>query len=224
MEKTAHEPDVQLLSTFFTPEEVNLLMSKSTVVKYHKRETIIKKGEFLSNLVLMFSGYAKVEVEKGNKNLIYDIVRATHLIGLPVVLSQEKYDFSVVSLTDCEVRLLPVDVVKSILAENGKAALEIIHYGNANFLEPLMDKLQCVSHNNVRGRLAHLLLSLAKIHESFAFTLLITRTEMAQMIGFSRENVIRILSEFHTEKVLTISGKHIEIKDSAKLEELARYS
>jgi CRP-like cAMP-binding protein len=47
---------------------------------------------------------------------------------------------------------------------------------------------------------------------------------MAEMIGFSRENVIRILSEFHTENIISISGKNIEIKNFPKLEELARYS
>jgi len=224
MDKNVQTADIKLLSSIFSPDDMNLLLSKSTVVKYHKRETVVKKGEFLSHMVLLTKGYVKVETERGNKNLIYDIVSGPNIPGLPAILSWDKFDLSIVSLSDCEVRFLEMDVFKKVLRENGNAAMELINYGNNHFLFPMLEKLQCISHNNVRGRLAHLLISLTQIHDSKAFTLLITRTEMAQMIGFSRENVIRILSEFHNEGVITISGKHIEVKDMNKLNDLALYS
>jgi DNA-binding transcriptional regulator LsrR (DeoR family) len=44
------------------------------------------------------------------------------------------------------------------------------------------------------------------------------------MIGFSRENVIRTLSEFNAESIIKINGKSIEILDFIKLEDLAKYS
>lgn len=224
-ETVQQDIDRDFIASIFQPENVDVILSKSTTVKYRKRETVIKSGEFVSHLILIYKGFVKVEIEKGKRNLILDIVPALNIIGLPVVLNLAKYDFSIVSLTECEVRLLPIDTIKSIISGNGKVAMQIINYSNDQFVFPMLNKLQCISHNNVRGRLAQLLLNLAQnTHQSKSFTLFISRTEMAEMIGFSRENVIRILSEFHTENIISISGKNIEIKNFPKLEELARYS
>jgi hypothetical protein len=44
------------------------------------------------------------------------------------------------------------------------------------------------------------------------------------MIGFSRENVIRVLAEFNSEGIINLSGKSIEIKEIERLEEIAKYS
>ncbi len=213
------------LSKVLKPQELNTLLQKSAIVKYRKRETIVKKGEFATHLILVMDGYVKVEIEEGKKNLILDIVRGLNFIGLPLVLSFEKYCFSVVSLTETEVRFIPLETVKDILRNNSELSMAAIEYGNTHFVMPLLEKFQSASRNNIRGRLAKLILSLStKTHQSKRFVLLISRFEMAQMIGFSRENVIRMLTEFHNEGIISISGKSLEIIDFSRLEELAKYS
>ena len=213
------------LSKVIKPQEMNTLLDKSAVVRYKKRETIVKKGEFATNLVLLMDGFVKVEIDDGKRNFILDIVRGMNFVGLPLVLSFDKYLFSIVSLTDAEVRFIPFDVVKAILKDNNKLTMATIQYGNSSFVMPILEKLQSVSRNNIRGRLAELLLQFAtKIHKSKKFVLLLSRFEIAQMIGFSRENVIRMLTEFHNEGIITISGKSLEVLDIERLEELAKYS
>jgi CRP-like cAMP-binding protein len=207
------------------PDELTSLLQKSAMVSYRKRETIIKRGEFANHLVLLLEGFVKVENDETKKNFILDIVQGGHFIGLPLVLSMEKYEFSVVSLTDSQVLFIPVEILKKILLSNSKLALAIINYGNESFVSPLLDKLKSASRNNIRGRLAKLILNLAKeTHKSNTFALLISRFEMAQMIGFSRENVIRMLTEFHAEGIIKLSGKTMHVLDLERLEELSLYS
>ncbi|MFP4556851.1 MAG: Crp/Fnr family transcriptional regulator [Bacteroidales bacterium] len=213
------------LSKVLKPQDLNILFQKSAVVKYKKRETIVKKGEFATHLILVMDGFVKVEIEEGKKNFILDIVRGLNFIGLPLVLSLEKYLFSVVTLSDSEVRFIPLETVKEVLKDNTELSMAVIEYGNSHFVMPILEKLQSATRNNIRGRLAKLILNLAtKTHQSKRFVLLISRFEMAQMIGFSRENVIRMLTEFHNEGIIKISGKSLEIIDFARLEELAKYS
>jgi CRP-like cAMP-binding protein len=204
------------------PDELNLLLQKSAIVSYRKRETIIKRGEFANHLVLLIDGFVKVENDEAKKNFILDIVQGGNFIGLPLVLSMDKYEFSVVSLTDSQVLFIPVDILKKVLLSNSKLCMAVINYGNESFVAPLLDKLKSASRNNIRGRLAKLILLLAQeTHKSNSFALLISRFEMAQMIGFSRENVIRMLTEFHAEGIIKLSGKTMHVYSIEKLEELA---
>jgi CRP/FNR family transcriptional regulator, polysaccharide utilization system transcription regulator len=213
------------ISKYLQPDEVNLLLDKTTRITYRKRETIVKKGEFATHLVLLLSGFVKIEDDEGKKNFILDIVNGFNFVGLPLVLTSEKYMFSIVSLSDSEVVFIPMDVAKSILSSNSKLAFAFIEYGNNSFVMPLLDKLKSASHNNIRGRLAKLILHLSThTHQSRNFSLLISRFEIAQMIGFSRENVIRMLTEFHSEGIIRINGKSIELLDLSRLEDLAKYS
>ena len=205
--------------------ELEQILQKSTIVNYRKRETVVQRGEFANHLVFLIDGYVKVENDEGTKNFIFDIVQGMGFVGIPVVLSFDKYQFSVVTLSDTRVLFVPIDAFKDALKTNSKFALSVIEHGNADFVLPLLDKLKSASRNNIRGRLAKLLLYLAtETHRENNFTLLISRSEMAQMIGFSRENVIRMLSEFHSEGIIKISGKSLTVINLERLEELARYS
>jgi CRP-like cAMP-binding protein len=207
------------------PDELDDLMRKSTTVNYRKRETIVKKGEFISHLILLLNGFVKIEVDEGDKNFIFDIIHSVNFIGLPLVLTSDKYVFSAVSITDTQLQYIPLELVKKMIETNSKIALSAIRYGNESFVNPLFEKLKSSSLNNIRGRLAKLLLHFSlNIFNSKSFLLLIGRNEIAQMIGFSRENVIRTLSEFNVEGIIKINGKSIEILDSEKLKDLARYS
>ncbi len=202
--------------------ELDQILQKSTVVNYRKRETVIKKGEFANHLVFLIDGFVKVENDEGKKNFIFDIVQGKSFVGIPVVLSFEKYQFSVVTLTDARVLFVPIDVFKEVVKSNSKFALSVIEQGNLNFVLPLLDKLKSASRNNIRERLAKLLVYLSsETHKANKFTLLISRSEMAEMIGFSRENVIRMLSEFHAEGIIKISGKSLNVLNLEKLEEIS---
>lgn len=213
------------LSEVLKPDELNALLQKTTTVSYRKRETIVKRGEFATHLVLLIEGYVKVEIDEGKKNFILDIIQGVNFVGLPLVLSFEKYTFSIVSLSDAEVLFIPLDAVRRILEVNSKLALAVIRYGNDSFVLPMLEKLKSASRNNIRGRLAKLILHFSnETHKSKDFSLLISRFEIAQMIGFSRENVIRMLSEFNDEGIIKIHGKTIEVINFNRLEDLAKYS
>jgi CRP/FNR family transcriptional regulator len=207
------------------PEELRVIEQKSTVVRYGKRETIIKNGEFVTHMLVLLDGFVKVEMNEGKKNFIVDIVPSHNIIGFPVLLSAEKHFFNITSLTDSMIRFVPIELIKDIIESNGKFAYAFLKYSNDSFTIPMLDKLHCLSQNNIRGRLAKLIIHLSSCtHRCKKFSLLITRTEMAQMIGFSRENVIRMLTEFHNEGIINVKGKSIELNNLSRLDELAKYS
>ena len=52
------------------------------------------------------------------------------------------------------------------------------------------------------------------------FDLPISRSEIADLIGMTAENVIRVVSDLRKDGVIEISGKQIKITDSKKPEQL----
>jgi CRP/FNR family transcriptional regulator len=58
------------------------------------------------------------------------------------------------------------------------------------------------------------------IYKKNEFELPISRKEIAQLIDMSTENVIRILSEFRKDDILTIEGKYIKILDPDRLQRI----
>lgn len=208
-----------------TNTEIVELFDKSTLVEYRKRETVVKRGEFATHMVLLLEGFVKLEIQEGKRDFIIDIESGANFIGLPIMLSVEKHLFSIVTLTDAKVVFVPVESLKQMLKANPKFAQAIVDHGNNAFVIPLLDKLRSASQNNIRGRLAKQLIHLSThVHRSASFNLLVSRLEMAHMIGFSRENVIRVLAEFNSENIIAINGKTIEILNLNRLEELAKYS
>lgn len=213
------------LSKVCTKEEMNALFQKTTLVEYRKRETIVKRDEFATHVVLLLEGFVKLEIQEGKRDFVIDIEKGIGFIGLPLALSVEKHLFTIVTLSDAKVLHIPVEAIKDMFQSNAQFAQAIIDQGNISFVIPLLEKLRSVSQNSIRGRLAKLLIHLSThVHQSMSFTLLVTRLEMAHMIGFSRENVIRVLAEFNSEGIIAVKGKTIEILNVSRLEELAKYS
>lgn len=213
------------LTEVISKSELLELLSKTSLVNYRKRETIVKRGEFANHLVFLLDGFVKLEIEEGKRDFIIDIDRGMNFIGLPLSLTIEKHIFSIVTLTDANVIFFPLIDVKEMLKKNSKFTSQMITCGNESFVIPMLEKLTSTAQNNIRGRLAKLLIHLStKVHKTNSFTLLISRLEVSHMIGFSRENVIRVLAEFNSEGIINLSGKSIEIKELERLEEIAKYS
>ena len=81
-----------------------------------------------------------------------------------------------------------------------------------------------IKQKHLRGRIAYILLFFAqKIYMNNEFELPLSRREVAELIGMTTENVIRILSEFRKDKILKIFGKTIEIIDIGRLEKISEH-
>jgi len=81
-----------------------------------------------------------------------------------------------------------------------------------------------IDEKNLRGRIAYILLWFSrKIYHSEKFDLPVSRKEMGQLINMTTENVIRIMSEFRKDKILSISGKTINILNPTFLERICKW-
>lgn len=80
-----------------------------------------------------------------------------------------------------------------------------------------------LAHKQVNGRIADILLYLSKnVYEDKLFTLTLSRQELAEFAGCSKENVIHTLRNFDTDGIIKVSGKNIEIINFERLQKVSK--
>jgi CRP/FNR family transcriptional regulator len=91
------------------------------------------------------------------------------------------------------------------------------------------ERVQSLAQKSVRERLAETLLFLHATFKSnnldtdvIAITL--PREDIANIVGTATETVIRLISEFKSDKLIELDGKKIRILEKSKLEKISHAS
>jgi CRP-like cAMP-binding protein len=82
-------------------------------------------------------------------------------------------------------------------------------------------KLLNLAYNSVRQRTAEALLKATALKD-LRSEILISRDDLAKMVGTAAESVIRVLSEFKDEGLIETEGTKIKILQPVKLEKVVQ--
>jgi CRP/FNR family transcriptional regulator len=186
--------------------------------KFKKGEIIIEQGAPISDFFYIKSGLVKLsKVSDQKRNYIITIAKPHDYINLLTVFHEKEYAYTMTALEYTEICIFPLNLIIDLTLKHGNFALGIIKKASKTS-DAIIDKF--IKHNsrNLRGRIAMTLLDFSlSIYKSHIFELPISRKEIAELIGMTTENVIRILSEFRKEDIIKINGKEIEIIDFDRL-------
>lgn len=200
----------------------SLCLTKKTV-SFKKGEFICKEGDPINDFHYLKSGLVKLYRTRNNKDHIITIAKPFDFVSLLTVFSDENYHYSVTALEDSEVCIIELSEVRRVIQENGSFALGIIKkmsHSSDNIIKSTTD----LGSKNMRGRIAYILLYFAnEVYKKDSFDLPVSRREIAELIEMTTENVIRVLSEFRKDKLLSIDGKNINILNKKMLESLSNF-
>ncbi len=219
MEKISkNKYDWQLL---LSQEEIESLNVGSSLLSFGKGETIIKQGFMATHILLLEEGMAKLNVESGGRNTTIKIVTAGDFIGLMCSFVNKNVDFSAVTIIPSKVRLIDRSVFEKLIGSNGNFAVSLVKMISELTNSTVHDLIN-LSHKNVNGAIATLLLDLRRIFGSDSFDIPFTRSEMADALGYSKESIINTLSEYKKEGLISVEGKKLELLDLVKLDSIAK--
>ena len=122
-------------------EDRVLITQNSNLNIYKKRETIVKEGEYVSNLIIVLKGFVMIELQNNKNKMILDILPASSVVGAPLCLTERTYTYSIISLCECEILFIDIQTIRNILLSNARFAFSSIQYFNENFISPLIQKL-----------------------------------------------------------------------------------
>ncbi len=204
--------------SLLTPDELKTVNATRCEVKFSAGETIFKQGTAANYIVSFYEGMGKLYIEGINgKELIFRIVKPTELVGIPSAYTVKRHHFSMAALVDSQVCLIDLTVFKSIIRQNGIFAESFIEDFSKNILET-HEKFFSITQKHMHSRMAEALLYLSKdIYETNLFDCALSRQELGDLTGLTKESAIRILKEFDQQSIIKLTGNRIEILSEKSL-------
>jgi CRP-like cAMP-binding protein len=209
---------------YLTPDEVSTLNYEKDFRKYSRGDILYKEGNRISGFFCINSGIIKVfKTGFDGKEQIIRFAKRGDIIAYRSVLSNEVACTSAKVIEDCQVCFIPSEILISFIKTNSGFALELIklachELGEANSF------ITDIAQKTVRERLAEVLLFLLNdfgLDDQHFLKISLTREELANMIGTATESVIRLLSEFKSDKLVELNGRRIKISDEKGLEKIS---
>lgn len=225
--KADFQPNLEGFSGFIDEakalEELAKLSENRKSKAYKKKETVFYEGDYPNAVFMVTSG--KVRTFKMNneaKEYNTGLYGEGDFIGYMAVLEGGDYVETAEALETSEILRIPKEDFLDLLHKNRDVAARFIKMLAKNVVEKESQLLQ-LAYDSVRKRVADALVSLYKKYqkeEDGHFKISISRSDLASMVGTSPETVIRTLSEFKEEGLITTSGAAIDIEEIDKLANL----
>lgn len=195
--------------------------SRETAIK--KGEIILKAGALTSHIVYLKNGYVKEHVEgPGQKSKILQIIKQHSYLGLHSLFGARINHYSYTALVDLSVCYIDINQFMEFIKDRGHFASEILSYISRESLHKDFHLIN-QGHKRMYGRFADVMLYLSEeIYNSTRFDLLLSRQELAELAGMSRENTARAISHFKEEGILGINGRNIEIMEIEVLKKISK--
>ncbi len=204
-------------------EDMNLLFWDEDVHFYKRGSIIYSEGDSAKGCYFLFSGVLKVfKTGLEGKEQIIRFAKPGDLIGFRSVLSQERACTSAKVIEDSVVCFIPGNVLTKLIQENSNFAMELIQI-TCRELDEANDYITDIAQKTVRERLAEILIQLETafgLTEDGTLKIALTREELANMVGTATESVIRLLSEFKSDKLIELNGRKIKILNTKALKKV----
>jgi CRP-like cAMP-binding protein len=205
-------------------DELELITSNRYVSEIKRKTNILNSGSPTSHIIYLRSGLVKEYLLKSdNTEQILQIILPHSYLGLTSLFGDKINHYSYTALTDLKVCYIDIDVFTQMVKRNGNFAFEILTSVGRESLYNF-HRFIAQSNKKIYGRIADMLIYFSRVvFSSTKFQIPLTRREVADMVGTSRESTGRVLSKFHSEGIIKISGKKVVINDFKKLEKISRF-
>lgn len=210
-------------------KELNEILNLITRKHYEKGETIFSEGETFDRLYILNSGSIKIfQYNKEGKEQIVYILKEGEFLGDLNLLKKDIFKFNATALEDTNICIIHKDDFDKIIKANPEISLKVLEYAHDR-ISSLEEMIQTLTTKDIDVRLATLLLNLSKIfgaksNTGIEINLPLSREEMANFIGVTRETISRKLSNFQSQNIIEIlENKKILIKNINTLKELSGF-
>jgi len=215
-------PTQQAENTHFFSESIGLqklidLANNREVISYQKKQLLFTEGAYPHKLFYLKSG--KIKTYRSNemgKELITEVFKKGDFIGYQALVENKPYVDTAMAMENSEVAIIPKDDFFILLHNDRDVANKFIQMLSYQLTEQ-EERLLNLAYNSVRRRLADTLVMLVEKQESDNQSLHISREDLANIAGTSKETIIRNLSEFKSEGLIKIESNIITILNIEKL-------
>ncbi|WP_186756845.1 MULTISPECIES: Crp/Fnr family transcriptional regulator [Echinicola] len=205
----------------------NLSDSKN-LISHKKGQMLFYEGTKPLGVFCVSSGIVKVfKTASNGKEQIIRLVQKGDFLGYTSLLGEEAYLNSATIVEDAKICFIPKETFLKLIAEDNNFHRRLTKAVCQN-LGLMEEKLTDATQKTIRERLAFTLIKLSDSYgvdggESRKIDLVLTREEIAGLVGTATETVIRLLSEFKKDSLIKFEGKKIIVLDRKGLARLSDF-
>ncbi len=205
-------------------DEIEIINYEKEFRHFSRGEILYSEGNRISGFYCINKGIIKIfKTGIDGKEQIIRFARRGDIISYRSVLSNEPACTSAKVIEEASVCFIPSNVLINFVRENPTFAMEVMkmtchELGEAN------SYITDIAQKTVRERLAEVLLHLINdfgVDEQNYLRISLTREELANIVGTATESVIRLLSEFRSDKLIELNGRKIRILNKKMLEKIS---
>ncbi len=212
-----------------TPSQAEVVEQSKTCATYKKGDFIFNESAIPLGVYCILSGVIKlVRTNLDGKEQILRFAQSGDVLGYRALIADEPLVSSAVCIEDSVACFIPKHIFLNIIDENTAISKDLMK-ALSHELGVVEERVQSLAQKSVRERLAETLLFLHATFKSnnlgedvIAITL--PREDIANIVGTATETVIRLLSEFKSDKLIELEGKKIKLLEKTKLEKISHAS
>ena len=179
------------------PEDRQALASHFVLRRQPKNTVVIQEGDDTHSIYIILEGRVKVYLnDEAGKEVVLNTQGPGDYFGEISLLDDGARSASVMTLEDCQFAVLMKQKFIDCLAEQPRLAFSIIQ-GLTGRLRALSENVRSLALMDVYGRVAHLLMELAREQEDGRLIIeqRLTQNDLATRVGASTKMVSRIMQD-----------------------------
>ncbi|MEA1898651.1 MAG: Crp/Fnr family transcriptional regulator [Bacteroidota bacterium] len=197
---------------YLSEKQREVLASNSNLVRYSKKDVLFKQHTRTSHLMYVVSGLIRI-IKEGRNNKILSLKTITQgeFVSHFSIFGDSIFQYSASSVGESEILIIDYASFVSILQDNGNLGMAMIRRMSKDGIY-LINRMMSLSHKQLPGRIAEVLLYFSEeIYKETEFNFPLTRLELAELAGTTKESFIRTINEFKHDKIIELDGRHVRI-------------
>ena len=196
------------------------LSEEREVRHFKKKEILYQEGNLPNKIFYIVKGKVKIyKINDYGKEYITELYSEGEFFGYHPLIAGTKYIDYAATMEESEICYIPKDDFTALLYGNRDFSAQFIKM-LANEVEDKEAQLLSLAYNSIRKRVAEALVALDKRSLEGEDKISIQRDDLASMVGTAKESVIRTLTDFKTEDLISIENGLITILALQKLKDM----
>ena len=217
-------------SMFSDLSDVHLcnLSDNKNFISHKKGQILFYEGTKPLGVFCISAGIVKVfKTASNGKEQIIRLAQKGEFLGYSSMLGEEVYSNTATIVEDAKICFVPKEIFLKVLREDNNFHRRLTK-ALCNDLGVMEEKLTDATQKSIRERLAFTLLKLGDTYgvdggEGEKIDIVLTREEIAGLVGTATETVIRLLSEFKKDELIEFDGKKIIVLNKKGLARLSDF-
>lgn len=179
-----------------------------------------------SGIYVVTSGLLQMYKSLGNgKELLIKLIKPGQIIGLPCLLLEKHYPYSIRSVSDSTIFIIPKSTAEKFISMYPSITEGMLRVLSEDLLSAWSEIIDSQT-KSVIEKLASTLIVLSKLEplNGSDIILNIDRKDLVMLVGSSRETISRMLTEMERKHIISKNNGTIKILDKDKLCDIAGIS